>query len=71
MLLSIALIILSGLLLGSIMMKIRLPTIIGYLLAGFLIGPYCLRWLDFSILQISAEIRCIALVIILMKAGRL
>ena len=69
MLLSIALIILSGLLLGSIMMKIRLPTIIGYLLAGFLIGPYCLRWLDFSILQISAEIRRIALVIILMKAG--
>ena len=69
MLLSIALIILSGLLLGSIMMKIRLPTIIGYLLAGFLIGPYCLRWLDVSILQISAEIRRIALVIILMKAG--
>lgn len=69
MLLSIALIIFSGLLFGCVMKKIRLPAIIGYLFAGFLIGPYCLGWLDISILQISGEIRQIALVIILMKAG--
>ena len=69
MLFSIALIILSGLLLGFAAEKIQLPGIIGYLLAGFLIGPYCLGWLDAGILQISAEIRRIALIIILMKAG--
>lgn len=69
MLLSIALIILSGLLLGALMKKLRLPAIIGYLIAGFVIGPFCLNLLDANILQISAEIRRIALVIILMKAG--
>ncbi len=69
MLLSIALIILFGLLIGSLMKRIHLPAIIGYLLVGFLLGPYCLNWLDSSLLQISAEIRRIALVMILMKAG--
>lgn len=69
MLLSIALIILSGLVIGSLMKRMHLPPIIGYLLAGFLLGPYCLNWLDTSLLQISAEIRRIALVMILMKAG--
>ncbi len=69
MLLSIALIILTGLALGAVMKKIHLPAMIGYLLAGFLLGPFCLNALDQSILQISAEIRKIALVIILMKAG--
>ncbi len=69
MLLSIALIILAGLGAGALMKKIHLPAIIGYLLAGFLLGPYCLNLLDGSILQISAELRRIALVIILMKAG--
>ncbi len=69
MLLSTAFIILFGLILGAIMKKIHLPSLIGYLLVGFLLGPYCLNWLDTSILQISAELRRIALVIILMKAG--
>ncbi len=69
MLLSIALILLAGMLLGGLMKLLRLPQIIGYLVAGFLLGPFCLNWLDGTMLQISAEIRRAALVIILMKAG--
>ncbi len=69
MLLSLALILLSGLLLGGLMKSLRLPALTGYMLAGFLTGPFCLGWLDSSLLQISPEIRRIALVIILMKAG--
>ena len=60
MLLSIALIILSGLVIGSLMKRMHLPPIIGYLLAGFLLGPYCLNWLDTSLLQISAESRALS-----------
>ena len=63
MLSGIALMILCGLLTGAVMKKIHLPAIIGYLLTGFLLGPYCLNWLDSGLLQISAEIRRIALVI--------
>jgi len=69
MLLSLALILLSGLLLGGLMKSLRLPALTGYLIAGFLTGPFCLGWLDSGLLQISPEIRRIALVIILMKAG--
>ena len=69
MLLSLALILLSGLLLGGLMKSLRLPALTGYMLAGFLTGPFCLGWLDSGLLQISPEIRRIALVIILMKAG--
>ncbi len=69
MLLSLALILLTGLLLGGLMKSLRLPALTGYMLAGFLTGPFCLGWLDSGLLQISPEIRRIALVIILMKAG--
>ena len=69
MLLSLALILLSGLLLGGLMKSLRLPALTGYMLAGFLTGPFCLGWLDSGLLQISPEIRRIALVIILMQAG--
>ena len=69
MLLSIALIILVGLAAGEAVKRLQMPAIIGYLIAGFLIGPFCLNWLDTGMLGISAEVRLIALVIILMKAG--
>ena len=69
MLTSLALIFLVGLSAAAICRKIRLPRIIGMLVTGILLGPYVLDLLDSSILGISAELRQIALVIILIKAG--
>lgn len=69
MLLSLALIFLVGLTLAAICEKIRLPRIIGMLVTGVLLGPFVLNLLDSSILGISGELRKIALVIILIKAG--
>ncbi len=69
MLLSLALIFLMGLSLASIFKALRLPGIVGMLAAGFLMGPFVLDWIDPSILGISSELRQIALIIILMKAG--
>lgn len=69
MLTSIALIFLVGLSLGAICKKVKLPQIIGMLITGIVLGPFVLDLLDPSILNISAELRQIALVIILIKAG--
>ena len=69
MFLSLALIFLVGLSLAAICEKIKLPRIIGLLVTGVLLGPFVLDLLDSSILGISAELRKIALVIILIKAG--
>lgn len=69
MLLSIALILLIGMLFGWICKKIKLPSLIGMLATGIILGPYVLNWIDPSILNISAEIRKIALIIILTRAG--
>lgn len=69
MLASLALIILVGLSAAEICQRLRLPRIIGMLLTGVLLGPYVLDLLDPSILGISAELRQIALIIILLKAG--
>ena len=69
MLLSIGLIILVGLFLGWIVSKIHLPRIIGMLIAGILLGPYVLNILDNSVIDISGDIRKIALIIIIAKAG--
>ena len=69
MFLSLALIFLVGLSLAAICEKIKLPRIIGMLVTGVLLGPFVLDLLDSSILGISAELRKIALVIILIKAG--
>lgn len=69
MLLSLALIFLVGLGFAALCKKCRLPGIIGMLLTGVLLGPFLLNWLDSSVLGISAELRKIALVIILIKAG--
>ena len=66
---SLSLIILVGLFMSFIMNKLHLPRIIGMLIAGIVLGPFVLNLIDTSILQISAELRKIALIIILIKAG--
>lgn len=69
MLLSIALILLVGMSMGWICKKLKLPSLLGMLLTGIVLGPYVLNLLDASILGISAELRKMALVIILTRAG--
>lgn len=69
MLLSIALILIVGMAMGWICKKIKLPGLLGMLGTGIVLGPYVLDLLDPSILGISAELRKIALIIILTRAG--
>lgn len=69
MLTSLAFIFLVGLSLAAICQALKLPRIIGMLITGILLGPYVLNVLDPSILSISSELRQIALIIILLKAG--
>lgn len=69
MLLSLALIFIIGLSLGKVLERCKLPSLIGMLLTGILLGPYVLNVLDVSILNISTELRQIALIIILTRAG--
>jgi NhaP-type Na+/H+ or K+/H+ antiporter len=69
MLLSIALIFLCALLLSGILIKFKLPGLLGMLIVGIVLGPYVLNLLDDSILNISADLRTIALIVILLKAG--
>ena len=69
MLTSLALIFLVGLALAALCQRLNLPRIIGMLFTGILLGPYVLNWLDPSILSISADLRQMALIIILLKAG--
>lgn len=69
MLTSLSLIFLVGLAMGAICQKIKLPRIIGMLVTGIVSGPYVLDFLDPSILSISADLRKMALIIILLKAG--
>lgn len=59
----------TGLLFSKLSRKVGLPDIIGMLLAGILIGPYVLNWLDPSFLNLSEDLRRIALIIILIRAG--
>ena len=66
---SLGLIFLLGLLMAAVCQRIHLPRIIGMLLTGIILGPYVLDLLDVSILNISSELRQIALIIILLKAG--
>ena len=69
MLTSVALILLLGLLLGSIFSKMRLPGLLGMIIVGIILSPHALNLIDKSILSISADLRQIALVIILTRAG--
>lgn len=69
MLLSIALILIVGMSMGWICKKVKLPGLLGMLITGIVLGPYVLNLLDESILGISVELRKIALIIILTRAG--
>jgi solute carrier family 9B (sodium/hydrogen exchanger), member 1/2 len=69
MLTSLALIFLLGLLLGSIFKKLKLPSLLGMILTGIILSPHALNLLDDSILSISSDLRQLALVIILTRAG--
>ena len=69
MLTSLALVFLAGLAAAAVCSAIKLPRIIGMLLVGIVLGPHMLNVLDDSILSISSELRQMALIIILLKAG--
>ena len=69
MLLSISLILIVGMFMGWLCQKCRLPSLLGMLATGMVLGPYVLNLLDGSILGISPELRKIALIIILTRAG--
>ncbi len=69
MLNSIAFLLILGLTLGWLTSRLRLPALVGMLAAGIILGPYGLNMLDDKLLSISAELRQVALVIILLRAG--
>lgn len=69
MLLSIALIALTALALGLLFQKIRIPAIVAMILTGVLYGPAMLNLIDPTILSLSSDLRKIALVVILLRAG--
>ena len=69
MLISIAYMLMMGMFLGWICKKLQLPALMGMILTGIILGPHILNLIDESILQISSELRKIALILILMRAG--
>lgn len=69
MLTSLAIIFLLGLLMGSIFNKLKLPSLMGMIFTGILLSPYAFNLLDDKILSISPDLRQLALVIILTRAG--
>lgn len=66
---SLAIILIFGLAANAIFKKIGLPGLLGMLLLGIVLGPYVLNWLDSDLLRISGDLRKIALIIILLRAG--
>ncbi|MDH8678018.1 cation:proton antiporter [Fusibacter bizertensis] len=69
MLLSLSLILIVGFSLSGIFNRLKLPGLMGMILTGILLGPYVLNWISNDILDISSELREIALIIILTRAG--
>lgn len=69
MFLSLAIILLGGLAMGILCQKIKLPALLGMLVLGILLSEHCLNILDPQVLTISADLRQIALLIILLRAG--
>ena len=69
MVLSLGIILLLGFIIGWLLSKIKIPGLVGIIIFGIVIGPYCLSLSDGSILNISSELRQIALVIILTRSG--
>ena len=69
MLTSIAIILLLGLTVGWLFLKLNLPSLLGMIIVGILLSPNCFNMIDESIIAISGDLRQIALVIILTRAG--
>ena len=69
MLTSIAIILLLGLVVGWLFSKMKLPSLLGMIIVGIVLSPYCFNMVDKSIIAISGDLRQIALVIILTRAG--
>lgn len=69
MLISIAFMLLLGMFLGWMCKKLKLPSLLGMIFTGIILGPYVLDLIDVSILNVSADLRKIALIIILTRAG--
>ena len=69
MLTSIAIILLLGLVVGWLFSKLKLPSLLGIIIVGIVLSPHCLNMVDNSIIAISGDLRQIALVIILTRAG--
>ena len=69
MLASLSLIFLIGLASAAVCQRLKLPRLIGMLATGIILGPCVFNLLDSSILSVSADLRKIALIIILLKAG--
>jgi solute carrier family 9B (sodium/hydrogen exchanger), member 1/2 len=66
---SLALMLILGMAANALFVKMRLPGLLGMLLLGVLLGPYVLNWLDPDMLRLSGELRLLALIIILLRAG--
>ena len=69
MLTSLGLVLLLGMALGALAKRLGLPSLVGMLIAGMILGPYALNLLSDSLLNISADLRQLALIIILTRAG--
>ena len=69
MIFSIGLILILGFTIGFLLSEIKLPGLVGMIIIGLVIGPYCLSMIDEKILNISAELRQLALIIILTRSG--
>lgn len=69
MLTSLAIMLILGLGINALFTKMKLPGLLGLLILGVVIGPYVLNWLDSDTLRVSADLRKIALIIILLRAG--
>lgn len=67
--LSLFLIFIISFIVGSVLRKIKIPVFVGYIFIGIALSPYLLGLIDAKILNISSELRTIALIIILLRAG--
>ena len=69
MLTSLGLLLIIGYILGLLFEKLNLPSLLGMLITGIIVGPFALNLLDENILTISGDLRKFALIIILLRAG--
>lgn len=69
MLTSLSLVFLLGLAMGAICQRLKLPKIIGMLMTGMVLGPFVFDFLDPALLSISADLKKMAFIIILLRAG--